>query len=247
MSRFKAASLHFALSVLVGAALLGAMLLLWYPAPFFEASGGNHLALLIIGIDVVLGPLMTLIVFDIRKKSLKFDMAAVLFIQAAALIYGTNIMFQARPAFVVYAVGVFRIAAANELEPELLAQAQHEEFRRPPLGGPQIVAAANPTDPTELSTVTFAALSGIDLHVLPKYYVPYADQRTDAARRGRPLAVLKAAAGEDAEAVDRFLAASGRREDSLRFLPLLAKARELTVLVDAESGDVVAILPLTSP
>lgn len=247
MSRYRAAAIYFAISALLALSVLAGMLWLWYPEPYFEAMGGNQLALLIIGIDIVLGPLIVLIIFDANKKGLKFDLVVIALVQGSAWLYGNFVMFQARPAFVVYAVGVFRIAAANELEPELLAQAQHEEFRRPPLGGPQIVAAANPTDPTELLTLTFAALSGIDLHVLPKYYVPYADQRADAARRGRPLAVLKAAAGENAEAVDRFLTASGRREDSLRFLPLLAKARELTVLVDAESGDVVAILPLTSP
>lgn len=247
MTRFKAAAIHLALSALVGASVLGIMLLAWYPTPYFEASGGSHLALLIVGIDIVLGPLMTLIVFDLRKKSLRFDMAVVVLVQLSALAYGTHIMFQARPAYVVYVSGVFRIAAANELEPELLAQASHERFRRLPLGGPEIIGAKNPTDPAERQTLVFAAISGIDLHVLPKYYVPYAEQRADAAQRGRPLADLSAADPGNAAAVERYLAASGRSADSLRFLPLLAKAREMTVLVDAASGDVAAILPIASP
>ncbi len=247
MTRYKAAAIHLCLSALIGAAVLAAMLLVWYPSPYFKVMGGSHLALLIIGVDVAIGPLLTLAVFVKGKKGLVFDLAVISLLQISALIYGANIMFEARPAYVVYVMGVFRIAPAAELEPEQLAQARHEAFRRLPLGGPLIVGAENPTDQAERETLMFAITSGIDLHQLPKYYVPYAEQRADAAKRGKPLAELRAADPANAEKIDRFLASSGRSAESLRFLPLLAKAGELTVLVDADSGDVVAMLPIVTP
>ena len=53
------------------------MLAVWYPQPYFAAMGGATLILLLIGVDVVIGPLITLIVFDPKKKSLRFDLAVI--------------------------------------------------------------------------------------------------------------------------------------------------------------------------
>ena len=47
------------------------------------------LILLMIGVDVVIGPLLTLIVFDPKKKHLKFDLVVIAALQLAALAYGS--------------------------------------------------------------------------------------------------------------------------------------------------------------
>ena len=57
-SRWQAGGGHLLISVAIGAAVLAAMILVWYPPPFFEATGGLGLVLLMIGVDVTLGPLL---------------------------------------------------------------------------------------------------------------------------------------------------------------------------------------------
>ena len=86
MSRYTASATHFALSVLIGAILLALFWFVWYPAPMLLAIGGHEIFLLILGIDVVLGPLLTLIVFRSGKKSLKFDLAVIALMQVAAMV-----------------------------------------------------------------------------------------------------------------------------------------------------------------
>lgn len=247
MTRFKAAATYLAYSVLLAGSVLALMLTLWYPAPFFEAMGGSKLALLIIGIDIVLGPLLVLIIFKPGKKGLALDLSILVAIQLAAWGYGNWVMFQARPAYVVYLKGVFRVTAANELDPEVRALARREEYRKLPLTGPVFVTAEMPTDPAERTALAFAAVSGIDLHLMPKYYVPYETRRADAAARGKPLTELAAAMPANEAEINKFLARTGRKADTLRAVPMLAKARELTVLVDAGSGDVVGIIPVITP
>jgi hypothetical protein len=61
------------------------MLAVWYPQHYFAAMGGTTLILLLIGVDVVIGPLITLIVFDPKKKSLRFDLAVIAVLQLGAL------------------------------------------------------------------------------------------------------------------------------------------------------------------
>ena len=75
MSRWKAASIHCSISALVGL-IVGFLLFgLWYPPPYFHAAGADELILLLVGVDLTLGPLLTLIVFRSGKRGLKFDLA----------------------------------------------------------------------------------------------------------------------------------------------------------------------------
>ena len=53
VSRWRAATVHFGISVGLAVAVFIGMVMIWYPAPYFEASGGKTLLLLLIGVDVV--------------------------------------------------------------------------------------------------------------------------------------------------------------------------------------------------
>ena len=65
--RLQAFGIHFLLSLLVAA--LAALLVfgLWFPYPYREISGGRELFLLIVGVDIVIGPLITLAIFNRSK------------------------------------------------------------------------------------------------------------------------------------------------------------------------------------
>ncbi len=69
VSRFRAAGIHLSLSILIGLLTLALMWFVWYPTPLFFGMGGNELALLIVGVDIALGPLATLVVFETKKKT----------------------------------------------------------------------------------------------------------------------------------------------------------------------------------
>ena len=90
------------------AALL--VLWVWYPYPYGLLSGGRHLFLLLMGVDVVCGPLLTLVLFNPTKprRELLTDMALVVCIQLAALAYGLYTAQEARPLFLVHEVDRFR-------------------------------------------------------------------------------------------------------------------------------------------
>jgi len=53
------------------------MILVWYPPPLFQLLGGFELLLLIVAVDIALGPLLTLVVFKSGKKRLKFDLSVI--------------------------------------------------------------------------------------------------------------------------------------------------------------------------
>jgi hypothetical protein len=244
-TRAQAALIHLGISALVAAAIFALMLFVWYPSPYFAAAGGATLLTLLIGVDVVLGPLLTFVVFDPAKKSLVYDLAAIVMLQVAALVYGIHVMASARPAFVVYLRGGFDVVSASDVVTEGMAQAQLPEFRSVPLTGPRLAAARVPVDPGVQLKISMEAMTGgPDLTTYPRYYIPYATASREAAARGKPLATLAQASPDNAAAVAKFLGSSGRSMDGLVYLPLHARAAPMSIVLDKAKGDVVGVLML---
>jgi hypothetical protein len=241
MSRWKASGIHLGLSAAIAAALLVLMLTVWYPWPLFEAAGGNRLALLTVAVNVVLGPLLTLIVFRSGKKGMKFDLAFIATVQLAALAYGVYAVFVARPAYLVFTIDRFNLVPAVALDPADLAKVKDKRFKSPPVGGPQYVAAVFPPDPAERMKILITALAGKDLNLYPQYYVPYKQEARDALKRAKPLGVLLK---RYPTAIGNYLKSSGRPEQSVKYLPLRARSRNGVVLLDSVSGMPLKILLL---
>jgi hypothetical protein len=65
---------------------------------------------------MVLGPLLTLIAFKSGKPSRKFDLCGIVLLQLGALLYGGMIVYQQRPAFVVFGVDRFTTIPAAEVD-----------------------------------------------------------------------------------------------------------------------------------
>jgi hypothetical protein len=243
LNRWQAGGGHLLISAAIGAAVLAAMILVWYPPPFFEAAGGSGLVLLMVGVDVTLGPLLTTAVFNPAKglRKLKLDLAVIAAVQFLALAYGVHVMYAARPAYLVFAVDRFDLVMANTLPADELAKAP-PPFNRVPVGRPPTVGARVPGDPKLKEESLFLALGGVDLTQQPRFFVPYHDVAADAARKGQPLAELLRLNPDRAAAIEAAVRASGRPESGLRFLAARAPNRDFAVIVDAGDGAIVDMI-----
>jgi hypothetical protein len=244
LNRWKASLIHLGISAAIGTTVVALMLLVWYPRPYFTAMGGDTLILLMIGVDVVIGPLITLIIFDPKKKALKFDLSVIAALQLAALAYGVSVMFAARPVYNVFVADRFETVAANQVDEASLATATGE-FRSLPLTGPKVISAHQPTDSKRQADIVMQAMNGgPDLANLPDLYAPYSAARAEAAQKARPLAELIKRQPGDAATIRAFLAQAGRTEGAVAFLPMKARNLDMTVLLDKQTGDVVGIVPV---
>src|SRR5436190_17788454 len=102
MNRFTASFTHFCISLAVAGLIYLAARYLWYPGPLFEIAGGLELLLLVISVDVTLGPFITFIIFKPKKWGLKFDLAVIGTLQVAALAYGLYSIAESRPVFMTF-------------------------------------------------------------------------------------------------------------------------------------------------
>lgn len=239
MSRWKASGIHFLLSVAIVGAVSAFMLIVWYPWPLFEAAGGNRLIFILASVDVTIGPLITLVIFKSGKKSLRFDLTVIALLQFAALCYGVQAVYHARPIYLVFTVDRFDLVMARDIDSADLAAVKRAQFRRLPLGRPRVIAAEAPTDPKLRNALLDSALAGRDLQVFPQYYVEYSQLAAQALAKARPVKILRE---RDGATLDAYLQAHKLADDAVRFLPLRAPKRDGAVILDAKTAAPLATL-----
>lgn len=243
--RFKAAGLHLLVSAVVAALAAALVFLIWYPPPFATLAGGTSLFLLIVSVDVVLGPALTAVVANPLKtrQALARDLAVIVIVQLAAFGYGLYTMALARPVLLVFEVDRFRVVAAADVEPDALREAP-EALRSLSWTGPRMAAAVKPTDPDEQMRAIELGLAGLDLAMQPRYWREYAAHADAAWRKARPVSVLLARHPQRAAEVEAIAQAAGRPAQELRFLPLVSRRESWVSLIAPPDARVVEHLPV---
>ena len=239
MSRFRASGFHLVISLLVGLVLLALCWFMWYPAPMLMAIGGQEIFLLVVGIDVVLGPLLTLVVFKSGKKTLKFDLAVIGLLQIAALVYGVSTLLEARPAYVAALGDKFQVIQATEVTDANLAKAKTSL----PWWGPHWVGTKAPTGRYDIDAVNDVATVGGGRGHFPQLHVPYDSMAKELIQRAQPIAALKKINSTQAAEIDGWLARHGYTEQTAKFQPIMISASEFVVMIDAKTAAVIGIAP----
>lgn len=241
MTRFRAAGIHLMLSGLIVVTLLVLMFGVWYPSQYFKLMGGDGLIYLIVGVDLCLGPLLTLVVFKSGKKSLKFDLSVIVLMQLAALAYGSYMMFSARPIFTAYADGEFSIATAKEVIDSELKLGPKPEWSTRSLTGPIIVGVAKPTDKKERKEMEFLSL-GMGYARFPKLFVEYESQRDEVLKDAKPLSTLRTFDKKNNLAIAQLLKDESRAEEDFVFVPISSFFDDRAAILDAKTAKFITII-----
>lgn len=243
--RWFPAAVHLLASA--GVALVGALLIfrLWYPPPFQALAGGMSLFLLLVSVDVVLGPALTLVAASPGKSLREFrrDLAVIVALQIAAFCYGIYTIALARPIYEVFEIDRFRIVTAADIEPEELAKAR-PELRRMPWLGPELIAAVKPTDPSEQLRSINLGFAGIDLSMIPANWRPYESQAARAWSVAKPAAALVKRYPQVGAELSRIAAQDGRSTDDLRFLPVMSRQASWVAILAPPNARVLGYLPV---
>ncbi len=103
ITKLKATAVHLGMSVAVFVYLAYQIYYNWYPQPYFSIDGGWQGIRLVGAVDLVLGPFITFLIFDLRKprREILFDLLVIVTIQIGALAYGVYTTYSQRPIAVV--------------------------------------------------------------------------------------------------------------------------------------------------
>src|SRR5690554_2066380 len=108
MTKPKAAGIHFIFSVLFIGGFIIFLNLFWYRYLVGVTDVIEPLKLLVI-VDVIIGPLLTFVVYKHGKKTLKFDLSVIVLMQLAAFIYGAYVIYQGKPSWLVFNDSAFEV------------------------------------------------------------------------------------------------------------------------------------------
>lgn len=241
MSRLKAFTIHFAISLAIFVALAYLVLAHWYPDFFFDSDGGWQGIRIIILVDLVLGPLLTLVVYKAGKPGLKFDLSMIALVQSVCLIAGVWVVYQERPIALVYTDGYFYSNSAGSYRDADLPVPDLSSFPGQP---PKRLITNLPEDPTEQRNARQNSLqSGKPLRLRVEYYEPF-DWQT-ASRHDQPLPTARVLERDPGgELLTRWLLEHGGALEDYAYFPYAGRYDLKIVAVNRVSGRITGVLPM---
>lgn len=97
------------ISFIIVALSLYLIFVVWYPFPLNKAVGVDKITLLMFCIDLILGPILTLILAKQGKRGMKFDFFVIGLLQLSALAYGMNNIAKGRPVYISFYYNRFEL------------------------------------------------------------------------------------------------------------------------------------------
>lgn len=210
----------------------------WYRSPLHAMLGGRELFWLVVGVDVVCGPLLTLVLWNPAKprRELIQDMGLVALLQIGALIYGIHTVAIVRPVHMVFETDRIRVVSASELNVSDLSKAP-EGLRSLPWTGPTLISVRDPVDSDEFLKSIDLSMAGFEPSLRPDWWQAYESKLPQVLERAKPLGSLANARPEKKALLEEAIEKSGLPASDLLWLPFTsARALEWVVLIDKKEG-----------
>lgn len=226
--------------MLIAAGAAAIVFFIWYSRPWGQMLGVGAIFATVVGVDVVCGPLLTLLLAHPRKpaRTLYVDISLVAVIQMVALSYGLWTMFAARPVVVAFEVDRFVVVTANEVIASELDEAP-PDLRTLSWMGARYVATRSPrTDYEHLKSIELS-MSGVTTAMRPGWWRPYEEASSGMARAARPLSELLKKRVEQQTTLKDAAVRSGVSVADLRYLPLTSSRQSDWVMLLDASGKAV--------
>lgn len=237
MSKLKAFLIHLGISGVIYVVLLSFILFYWYPHPYFGADGGWQGVRILTGVDLVLGPLLTLIVYKSGKPGLKIDLTLIGIFQIAALTWGMWIVYEQRTALVTFADGSFYSLTSEQIE-QIGDGARRivQQTAKPPA----YALVSLPPGKKERRQFTMRmAISGIPLFMLGHLYEPItASNLPDILSRSVDIEAYARDSADARAELNDFLHRHGQNVAEFAFLPLKCRYQDITLVLRRSDGQV---------
>lgn len=240
-SKFKAAGIHLGISSIIFLVLAYFIIFRWYPWPYFTADGGWQGIRIIALIDLVLGPFLTLIIFNPAKslREIRFDLGAIGLLQVSALIWGIYTVHNERTAAIVHWDGEFYAVSAKVYKEQgtpLDSLVQFSDAHPPLIYAHRSTDVATLTEVLRLITEEKQAPFE-QLHI----YRPFKASRDVIFAHALDIDAIVSVNEDMRNELHRFLASSGGEQDDYFYMPLNARYHNV-ILIFSASGDVLGSL-----
>jgi len=197
--------------------------------------GVGGVFLIVLVVDVVCGPLMTLILASPKKsiREISLDLGLIGIIQTAALVYGLHAVWVGRPAVLAFENDRLVILSANEIESTSLITAP-QALQKLPFSGVLKISTRKPKDNSEFLRSVDLSLAGLSPAMRPNWWEPMDGHLEKMREKVKPLNELIARRPDHVTALKAAAADAGYTVDALGYLPLTSSTtRDWVVLLNS--------------
>lgn len=244
--KLKFSLIHLSISILIAFIVFFIVFHFIYPPPFGNMLNVYSLFGLIVGVDVVLGPLLTFLVYK-SSKSLKekvFDFFLIGLIQICALSYGLFTLYIVRPVAIGFEGDRFRLVQAVDLVKPKLINDKNMLLGPRAYGVQPVAVKMYDSDSPEYLRSIKDALSGIHPAFKLERWMPYSEAFQSVAEASQPINQLSYN-NTDARVVNSWLSVHGYSEAELAYLPLSTPDfSDWIVIINRHDAKVVGYLPV---
>ncbi|HET9388018.1 MAG TPA: hypothetical protein VFO44_00080 [Steroidobacteraceae bacterium] len=246
--RLKAFGLHLASSACALLLVLAALYLGWYRWPGWYLTGVAKVAAMMVGVDVILGPLLTLVVANKDKstRELTRDIGIIVAVQLVALVYGTSTLWAGRPLFYAFSVNELQMTQASDIDPAevTLAGRQNPDFAPHWYSLPRWVWAPLPDDADTRDKIVTGAVfgGGDDVIQMPRYFKSWHQGETELRKQLVKVDALRQFSKSQKELVKRRMQEAGFPTEEATTLAMSGRAGFLVAVFDPRSLQIRALL-----
>lgn len=230
---------HLSLSILIALILIIVIFFIWYPFSLYKAVGVAHLIVLILTIDIILGPLLGFLVYKKGKKTLKFDLCVIIAIQVGALTYGLYSLIEGRPVWIVFHGERFELIRKNDVLVEKKEKIE-SRFQQPSWKGPSFVAVQQAKNKEQYNHDIFIeVIGGVSLAQYSSRYTALNKFKLKLKQNAKNIKELEQynRKSDIQKILSKYPQATG-------WLPLKTNMLDMVVLINTENAKVVKIVDL---
>jgi hypothetical protein len=246
--RVKAFALHLLSSAAVLSLILGALYLGWYRWPGWYLTGLPHVAAMMVGVDVALGPLLTMVIANPSKprRELARDVGIIVLVQLVALIYGTSTLWSGRPLYYTFSVDRLEFVQASDLDKSQIELAQQSNPALAPhwYSLPRWIWAPLPDDEKLRSSIVGSAISGgPDVIQMPRFFKPWSDGLPQLRKHLKKAAQFNGLFTKpEIKVLEERLRQLGLPPEWSNTLFIVGRGRPLLAVFDGPASHVIAIV-----
>ncbi len=235
--RLKLFGLHLLTSACLLSIVWGAFYLGWYRWPGWYLTGVLGVSAIMAGVDVVLGPSLTLIIANPNKprRELVRDISIIGAVQLAALVYGSITLWHGRPLYYTYSERFLQVVQASDLDPREVEIGRKVNPALAPFwySLPRWIYVPLPKDPKMRDQIVASSITGgDDVIQMPRYYQPWRNGLPDLRSNLRVVSKMTELGLHDKERVGVRMKKLGIPMDQPLALPMLGRGEPLVAVFD---------------
>jgi hypothetical protein len=244
--RLKAFGLHLLASAGALTLIFGSLYLGWYRWPGWYLADVSLVVLVMAGVDLVVGPMLTFVIANQLKprRELARDITIIVAVQLVALIYGTASIWSGRPLYYAFSENVLQLVQAYDLDSEeaALARRQNAEFAPHWYSLPRWIWAPLPADEDERRRIVAAAITGgDDVIAMPRYFRRWEEGLPALKGHLKKVDDVAYFSGGQKKRLKERMRAAGYDPDQLNSMPLTGRGKPLLAVFDPASGTIKAL------